>query len=345
MPTTSDPLRKVVFYSWQSDLPDLSNRQLIRAQLRVAVSKVEEKNPGLLFEIDEATRGLPGSPHIPTAITDKIRASDFFVCDVSTINSDDGVESRRFPNPNVVFELGYAVATLGWGRIVMLVNTQYGGMSNLPFDFDRHRATPYKATDPPSKSDKGALGAVLSAALAEMAKSNPDRPGKEMSPAEKKRARDITNLTDVLSTLHIPTIDEHLESAPHMLTDRMLDFWERFNAAFSSNLFDLYDEEMKTLLTEFHSALQETIRHGELYHPNSGHNAYIFTNPGDLPLSGRKESIWDEMQAAVLELHHLFPALLSRVRQEYTEIDVQETSRAAWKRYVQEQKELLARED
>ena len=66
--------RKTVFYSWQSDLPAASNLQLIRSQLRAAISNVEEQQAGLSISLDEATRDLPGSPHIPTAITDRFES-------------------------------------------------------------------------------------------------------------------------------------------------------------------------------------------------------------------------------------------------------------------------------
>lgn len=336
--------RKTIFYSWQSDLPPTSNLQLIRAQLRGAMSVVEEQHIGLSINLDEATRDLPGSPHIPTAITEKIKASDYFVCDVSTINSDDP-NARKCPNPNVVFELGYAVATLGWGRIVMLVNKEYGEMSDLPFDFDRHRASAYKAGETPSNSDKGELKALLTASISAMLKADPEKPGAEISPEQKKRLRDVANLKEVLSTIHIPTIDEHVASAPRMLLDRTLHFWESFNGVITSNRFHLYDETLHRLLIEFHESFRETVAHDECYHPNHGNNAYIFTNPGDLPLTGSREQAWAAMSRAVKEMSRLFVDLLSRIREDYIEIDLEETSRLAWRMYRSHQQEMLDQQD
>lgn len=337
----NDASRKTAFYSWQSDLPKASNLQLIRTQLRAAISRVEEDNDDLVIDVDEATRDLPGSPHIPTAITEKIRIADYFICDVSTINREDP-NARKSPNPNVVFELGYAVATLGWGRIVMLVNKEFGGLSDLPFDFDRQRASAYMAGSLPTGAQKAELRSLLTTALAQMVKSNPAKPGAEMTPEQSRRARDITNLRELLSVLHVPTLDEHLERAPHMLLDRVLDFWEYFNIAFKSSMFHLYDESLLHLLHRFHRAFHETVRHGEYYHPNPGNNAYIFTNPGDMPLSGAKEKVWNAMEAAVEELARLLPEILSRVRNDYIEIDLEETNRAAWRLYRSHQQELLA---
>ncbi|WP_420917155.1 TIR domain-containing protein [Dictyobacter halimunensis] len=94
------------------------------------------------MEIDEATRDEAGSPNILQTILKKITKADIFICDVSIINATSK-HGRKVPNPNVVFELGYAVSELGRERIILLFNTAYGTHQDLPFDFKPHRATSY----------------------------------------------------------------------------------------------------------------------------------------------------------------------------------------------------------
>lgn len=142
MPTTKQSLK--VFYAWQSDLPAKFNRTAVKKCLRVASGELEEQlsteTRQIEILIDEATRDCPGSPNIPASILEKIQASDVFVADVSIINSES--DYKATPNPNVVFELGYAVANLGWERVILLINESHGKVKRLPFDFDRHRASP-----------------------------------------------------------------------------------------------------------------------------------------------------------------------------------------------------------
>src|SRR5262245_57916482 len=87
-----------IFYSWQSDLPNSTNRGFIedavgraaassRAQPADASTAVE-----FLANVDRDTRGRLGAPDIAATIFDKIRASDIFVCDVSIINSRSFVD-------------------------------------------------------------------------------------------------------------------------------------------------------------------------------------------------------------------------------------------------------------
>lgn len=326
---TTEPLRKTIFYSWQSDLPTSSNRSLIRSQLRAAINAVEGKHPHISLHLDEATRDLSGSPHIPTAITKKILEADFFVCDVSTINRSQST-GRRCPNPNVVFELGYAVATLGWGRIVLLTNTEFSDLQDLPFDFDRHRASSYAASEAPTAQQKKQLGDLLTIALGAMVSADPERPGAELTPEQKRRQRDVANLTELLSVIHIPTIDQHLDHAPKVLLDRALDFWEYFKTVFGSSRFHLYDSELMILLTKFRDEFLETVGYPYFYKHTNNTDRYIFDNPGDAVLTGAKEDAWNSISEAVHDMRDSFEKILKLIRSNYIEIDLEETSAAAW---------------
>jgi hypothetical protein len=181
----------VVFYSWQASLPDATNRRLIREALRTASSRLEGEfsDAALRIIVDEATRGRPGSPNIPATILEKVKSADVFVCDLTTINKEAPEGQERVPNPNVIFELGYAVAHLGWDRIVMLFNTAYGSFPvDMPFDIDRQRASPYKYGLPGNGRElttkqlsglKEPLINLLFDALKEIIEHNPARPMNE----------------------------------------------------------------------------------------------------------------------------------------------------------------------
>lgn len=181
-----------VFYSWQSDRPRTLNQDFIRDALNSAAAEMHApERGGLPIYIDEATRNRPGSPNIPGSILEKIRDADVFVCDVTLINSDPNPRFR-VPNPNVLVELGYAVAVLGWARIVMVFNKAFGMIEDLPFDIRQHRVTPYTlaASIEGGRSKKqtqaGAqkFGLTLAAAIETISRSNPKRPHEESSVAQ-----------------------------------------------------------------------------------------------------------------------------------------------------------------
>ena len=101
-----------VFYSWQSDLPNSTNRGFIGDCLERAIKELKAE-PDLQVDpcLDRDTQNVPGSPDIAATIFDKIDRCGLFVCDVSIVNQS--ASNRPMPNPNVLIELGYAVKTLG----------------------------------------------------------------------------------------------------------------------------------------------------------------------------------------------------------------------------------------
>jgi len=137
-------MRRVVFYSWQSDLPNATNRGLIQSALEMAAEAIAGDDT-LAVEpvIDRDTEGVPGSPDIASTIFGKIDAADIVVADVSIIS--DSAAKRHAPNPNVMIEVGYAFKTLSFERIVLVFNSAFGKIENLPFDLRMRRLVIYSA--------------------------------------------------------------------------------------------------------------------------------------------------------------------------------------------------------
>ncbi len=155
-----------VFYSWQSDLPNSTNRAFIEKALEKAAKSIgTDASVEVEPVIDRDTAGVPGTPDIAHAILEKIDASDVFACDVSIINA--GQESRPTPNPNVLIELGYAFKSLGPSRILLIMNTAFGGPELLPFDLRMKRVARYDATeqDPDKSKERQRLSGELETAL------------------------------------------------------------------------------------------------------------------------------------------------------------------------------------
>lgn len=133
--------KDIIFYSWQSDLPNKYNRNFIKSCIEKAV-KDANRNDNCL-EVDRDTSGVAGFPNIQQTILQKIENANIFVADISIINKSVFNKKRRMPNPNVLFELGYAVKALGWDRVICVFNEDYGAVSDLPFDIKQHRIISY----------------------------------------------------------------------------------------------------------------------------------------------------------------------------------------------------------
>lgn len=158
-----------IFYAWQSDRPNNTNRGLIHKALEEAIKEV--RADGSLAEdprLDKDTMGIAGAPDIEATIFSKIEQAAVFVADVTNVTDD--AAGRPTPNPNVLIELGYALRALGPERIVMVMNTAHGTPDSLPFDIRRRRALTYKIT--PEMSEKAPERRVLQQQLREAIKAS-----------------------------------------------------------------------------------------------------------------------------------------------------------------------------
>lgn len=340
MTTSQTEIR--AFFSWQSDLPDQSNRAFIRATLRTAATALEAKYPSVRFYNDEATRGKAGSPNIPLTILHKIDEADIFIADVSTINSGDAAKSlRACPNPNVVFELGYAVAQVGWSRIILLFNDQFGTLKDLPFDFDRHRASAY-TMDPAfdtsrTKNAQKNLAELLEVALESILLNKPPRPAESTrDPEAIKRRRDITRLVALLRFINFDAIREMTSIMPQRLEHKIFIFWDAFEAAWSAPELNFYDRNLHRILSEVHNAWKALISNGECYQllENSTHR-YAWTAAHPVPT--RQQAIARRnIEDTCPKLNRLLVELSEIIHQYYLEVDLLETKRASWAWYRSE---------
>ena len=157
-------MKKNIFYSWQSDLPNNQNRSFIQDCIEKAVKELGEEKVLLEIAIDRDTKGVAGTPDIASSVFSKIDESNIFIADISFINSDS--TNRKTPNPNVLVELGYAAKTIGWNNIICIFNANYGKVEDLPFDLRFRRPLVYQITNPSDKSkDKKALSESIKRSL------------------------------------------------------------------------------------------------------------------------------------------------------------------------------------
>jgi hypothetical protein len=135
-----------IFYSWQEDINPKINKYYLKDCIEKAIKEIN-KNNKFNISLDRDTYRVSGSPDIIDEILKKISNSDIFIADISIINKNKFKvfkQRKMTPNPNVLFELGFAVSKLGWNRIICLTNLEFGKIENLPFDIRKNRVTKFK---------------------------------------------------------------------------------------------------------------------------------------------------------------------------------------------------------
>lgn len=320
-----------IFYSWQSDLPNNTNRTAIRNAIGQAVISLSGEFEEAQFVQDEATREMAGSPNIAQVVQTKIEAADVFVADISTIT--EAGAARACANPNVMYELGYAAAYLGWERIILVFNEAYGDMArDIPFDIRQQRVTPYRISAAEAK--KGAhqpLARSLETAIGTIYKQTPKRPAETRgkSPHQIRHERDVKLITELMSSVARSALDDVMCRSPRCVIDRDLVMWEGFNDIASSSSFALNDPDLSQLVDEVHSSWGTLMGAGHFYHQADGKHAYdtryYLSNPGDAPLSERQQAVWDAKEAARDVMAVALKGLLEHIRLNYVEVDLTAT--------------------
>lgn len=321
-----------IFYSWQSDSPKDTNHIAIRQAVQEALNCIESEVEDINIKLDEATRGTSGSPNISNIIFTKILSSDIFICDITTINHNaEGY--RRVPNPNVLIELGFAIATLGWERIILLFNKEHGNFPNdVPFDIIQNRITDFKITDKKDNGGKKQLLKSMEVAIKAIIEKNPLKPEdlREKTPEEKKRDIDIRNLELLLNTIHIPTFDDFIEKIPRKIIGNIFYFKDSFVSIFESNTFHIYDQDLLDKLTIFKDNWIKSLSFYQHYNPDYSNKNYNFYMIADTFQNGQAEKDYHTLVDIRSELENNFKDLLYFVRNHYIEIDIEEASKKAF---------------
>ncbi|MDP3265741.1 MAG: hypothetical protein Q8M39_02820 [Sulfuricurvum sp.] len=143
-------MKRTIFYSWQSDLPNNTNRNVIEDSIKKALENFQDSFK-LELSFDKDTNGIIGTPEIVDTIFQKIRKSTIFIADISIINKDSS--DRKTSNPNVLFELGFAFSSLGSEKIICIYNTDYGKIEDLPFDLRQKRILTYSLNENSKKNE------------------------------------------------------------------------------------------------------------------------------------------------------------------------------------------------
>ena len=165
-------MEKTIFFSWQSDLPE--TRSVIGWALeRAAKNLRRDGSIEAAVRVDQDTDGVAGWPEIVSTLLEKIKRCGVFVADITPINGDDS-NGRVTPNPNVMLELGYALATgMGRMRIICVLNIAYlpnKDLKELPFDVRGSRPVVFDLQDPAARcAEKGQEDAVRTAVRASLA--------------------------------------------------------------------------------------------------------------------------------------------------------------------------------
>ena len=132
-----------IFFSWQSDRTDL--KKAIQRELDTVAKKLKKEDINLI--IDHDTRDRVGTQNIDVEVLQKILNCDIFIADITPVckilsKNDASIPAKLIPNPNVMYESGYALAHKGLSKMIFLTSLQHGEtIAQLPFDINHNTIT------------------------------------------------------------------------------------------------------------------------------------------------------------------------------------------------------------
>lgn len=122
-----------LFFSWQSD------REELKKEIGAALDAAKEKlyAEGIILEIESDNRNnTTQSGDITEHIRKCIDKCDVFLADVTPVQKlNEGANLKLIPNPNVMFELGYASCLMPASRIIRVADFRViDNICHMPFD-------------------------------------------------------------------------------------------------------------------------------------------------------------------------------------------------------------------
>ncbi len=156
-------MNPTIFFSWQSDSEQKYNRNFLKRHFEHVAGHLPFDQQ---YTYDEATRGVPGTPDIPSSIFTKIENAAIAIFDVSIVRPMR--RNKGLINPNVAIELGFAAHAIGWDRIICIMNTASGDPELLPFDLKQRRfPLTYRYSFWSAKPDNSAFRAQIVSAVSD----------------------------------------------------------------------------------------------------------------------------------------------------------------------------------
>ncbi len=155
-----------------------------------------------------------------------------------------------------------------------------------------------------------------------------------------RRQRDIQTLREMMSFVHIPTIDQFVDDLGNGYVPRkIMIFHAGFEEVVASSLFHIYDRELASRVIKFRTSWNASLSFGA-YFFRAGDD-YSFHSGGG-SFTSKERAVLEEIQEAARGLRAAFRELLNYIHEHYMDIDLAQTSAAAWRGFLKVEEDVKA---
>ncbi|MFS7190720.1 TIR domain-containing protein [Serratia proteamaculans] len=327
-----------IFYSWQADLDYEINKNVIKAAISIAINKTNLSIEDAMnnFLLDSDTTNRTGSPDIVNVILSKIDACSFFISDITPIAVAEN--GKKIPNPNVLFETGYAVGKKTFERTLFVLNEAYGKDVDMPFDLKTKRILSYTLHKEDGEDKKKEVIKRLASDVSKQLTAilnSPDLVDHDHDYEKQKRQRDLIKLKRFLENVSLKIISNHIsrgmgENVMHAGAFIVQTDMEGVCSFFS---FRLNDSVLANFIEELRVNFNHSLSFG-LHFTFFNSNLYI--------LKPHEDSVRDEYASCLGKLNESLVGLHDYIHDNYPEIDIEECNRVSYNKYIAELKNNTA---
>lgn len=334
--------KETIFFTWQSDLHSNTNKHLLRDCLKAAIKLLKKDIIDMHMRLDSDTLHATGSPDIVATIFDKIKCSSAMVADISLVNQ--GSIARLTSNPNVLIELGYAAAVLGWESIMTFFNEHYGRIEDLPFDLRGRRHHKFNLSPTATKDEINRVSARITQEMIAQIKNILIR--EKLPTPEVKKSKssqhiryesDVKTIKWFLSRVSTRDIESYVSNFINreiLDLDLLDDFYEL--ELVNSPRFHFYDSKLKDKFKNLKNWLGKTLDHGVDF---TFYNESLYK----LYRSDHNQTVADQtfllIKKEMIALQSALTSLLKYIHENYEDVDTRYLNKEAIK-YKKTQDEI-----
>jgi hypothetical protein len=163
---------------------------------------------------------------------------------------------------------------------------------------------------------------------------------------ELRHRRDLRTLRKVFNQIHTHALDEFFRTARmKWYDDTTFSFCESFSALVEASDFHIYDTALAKRIEDFYVAWNHSLNFTEFlvpYHNRAGYRFMETCEGYDEQHAAVLETALSDFRSAIDAMEQAYKDFISYVRENYVELDIDETNRVAWESNRKHQAEIEA---
>jgi hypothetical protein len=222
------------------------------------------------------------------------------------------------------------------GKIILILNEEYGAIDDIPFDIRQHVITSYILSNSQEDKQKSIIGNIAKGLEKKINLILNIKPKVKILDYQIMiKQRDIKIIEKIMKQVPYTLIREQIRYAPKQILLELPDFFDDFEKILHENIEYLHDKELEELLKNLHSVWQDILNNSFNYDSNNINSRFatFVSPPGDMPLSIFQQESWDDIENIHKDIDNVLKSIINIIKDKYIEIDLKSLNDSLLKSY------------